>query len=73
MKSKYEEPGGPTAADVAEFLGKMAKIFNPMRIFLIDIDRLECTVFGNKKPYMFGCTINNWKVKAPVLHFKNLH
>ena len=30
---------------------------------MIDIDELECTVFGNSKPYNFGQTKNHWKIK----------
>ena len=42
----------------------MARNINPaIKIFMIDIDELECTVFGAKKPYHFGRRINQWSIK----------
>ena len=63
LKAKCKMPGGPTQTDVAIFLDKITKILNPMKIFLIDIDELECTVFGKNKPYSFGQTKSYWKIK----------
>ena len=71
LNSSCRKPGGLTDQTVTKFLdffttkfGFCNKIGHSMRIFVIDIDKLECTVFGNKKPYRFNNMIHHWKIKA---------
>ena len=64
LKARISNPGGPADTDVVDFLAQIAGEFNPMRIFVIDIDKLECTVFGNRKPYFFGNTVIRWHIKG---------
>ena len=63
FKARISSPVGPADTDVVEFLAHIAGEFNPMRIFFIDIDGLECTVFGNRRPYMFGTRTIRWHIK----------
>ena len=64
FKTSISNPGGSTDTDVVDFLAQIARRLNPMRIFVIDIDELECTVFGNQRPYFFGTTIIRWTIKG---------
>ena len=64
LKSRSQNPASLTDTYVTRFLDFITKIFNPMRIFVIDIDKLECTVFGNRKPYKFNSMMHRWKIKA---------
>ena len=64
LKARIFNPDGPADTDVVDFLAQIAGEFYPMRIFVIDIDKLECTVFGNRKPYFFGTTAIRWHIKG---------
>ena len=63
FKSSCANPGVAIDNFVAEFLALISSKLNPMRIFMIDIHELECTVFGHTKPYIFGEKIKNWSIK----------
>lgn len=64
FKASISNPEGPVDNDVAVFLAQIAEKLNPMRIFVIDTDELECTVFGNRRPYLFGTRIIRWLIKG---------
>ena len=68
LKARISNPGGPADTDVVDFLAQIAGEFYPMRIFVIDIDKLECTVIGNRKPYLFGARTRGnpwgWQIKG---------
>ena len=63
FKSSCANSGVAMDNFVAEFLALIASKFNPMRIIMIDIHELECTVFGHTKPYLFGEKIKSWSLK----------
>ena len=68
FKARISNPGGLADTDVVDFLAQIAEEFirynNHIRIFLIDIDELECTVFGNKRPYFFDTKTIRWQIKG---------
>ena len=64
FKARISNPDGPADTDVVDFLAQIAQEFNPIRIFVIDIDELKCTVFGNRRPYFFGTRTIRWQIKG---------
>ena len=64
FKARISNPDGPADTDVVDFLAQIAQEFNPIRIFVIDIDELKCTVFGNRRPYFFGTKTICWHIKG---------
>ena len=63
FKLMCANPGAAIDNFVAEFLAHIASKLHPIRIFMIDIHEMECTVFGHTKPYPFGEKLKSWSIK----------